>query len=160
SSGHPADQRRCGESGGGAFHYRLAGNRRDDAFCWPSDTCRIQLARQSTARPHMPQKTWELTGQYMESCDCDYLCPCIFTNSHGPAPQEHCPAFMVYRIARGHRGDVSLDGLKFALVIRSQRVMADGGGVFGVVVDEKANAAQRQALGDIVSGKAGGPPQM
>ena len=108
----------------------------------------------------MPQKTWELTGQYMESCDCDYLCPCIFTNPQGPATHEHCTALMVYRIDRGHKGDVSLDGLKFALVIRSKRIMADGDWVFGVVVDHKATEAQRQALGDIVSGKAGGPPQM
>jgi hypothetical protein len=32
--------------------------------------------------------------------------------------------------------------------------------VFGCVVDEKANDAQRKALTDIVSGLAGGPPQM
>ena len=23
----------------------------------------------------MAEKTWELSGQYMESCNCDYLCP-------------------------------------------------------------------------------------
>ena len=67
---------------------------------------------------------------------------------------------MVYRIDRGRHGDVSLDGLKFALVIRSGRVMSDGGWVFGCVVDEKASDAQRRALADIVGGTAGGPPQM
>ena len=108
----------------------------------------------------MPAKTWELAGEYMESCNCDYLCPCIFTNPQAPATHEHCTALMVYRIDRGRKDNVPLDGLKFALVIRSKRVMADGDWVFGCVVDEKADAAQRQALGDIVSGKAGGPPQM
>jgi hypothetical protein len=67
---------------------------------------------------------------------------------------------MVYRIDRGRHGAVSLDGLKFALVIRSGRIMADGGWVFGVVVDESADAGQRTALAEIVSGTAGGPPQM
>jgi hypothetical protein len=67
---------------------------------------------------------------------------------------------MVYRIDRGHHGDISLDGLRFALVIRSGRVMSDGGWVFGCVVDEKASEAQRQALAGIVSGTVGGPPQM
>ena len=38
--------------------------------------------------------------------------------------------------------------------------MADGGWVFGVVVDESASEAQRTALAEIVGGKAGGPPQM
>lgn len=108
----------------------------------------------------MAEKTWELSGQYMESCNCDYLCPCIYTNPQAEATHEHCYALMVYRIDRGRHGAVSLDGLKFALVIRSGRVMADGGWVFGVVVDEGASDAQRKALTEIVSGTAGGPPQM
>ncbi|MFO1159530.1 MAG: DUF1326 domain-containing protein [Reyranellaceae bacterium] len=108
----------------------------------------------------MAQKTWELSGEYMESCNCDYLCPCIFTNPQEGATHEHCTALMVYRIDRGRHEGVSLDGLKFALVIRSKRVMADGGWVFGVVVDEAASEAQRRALAAIVGGTAGGPPQM
>ena len=54
----------------------------------------------------MPQQTWELTGQYMESCNCDYLCPCIFTNPQAPATHETCTALMVYRIDRGRHGDL------------------------------------------------------
>src|SRR5215475_8970762 len=108
----------------------------------------------------MAEKSWNLSGQYMESCNCDYLCPCIYTNPQAPATHEHCYALMVYRIDRGRHGTVSLDGLKFALVIRSGRVMADGGWVFGVVVDASANESQRKALAEIVGGRAGGPPQM
>src|ERR1700752_46985 len=106
----------------------------------------------------MADKTWELSGQYMESCNCDYLCPCIFTNPQGEATHQNCVALMVYRIDRGRHGDIVLDGLKFALVIRSGRVMSDGGWGFGCVVDAKANDAQRRALADIASGQAGGPP--
>jgi hypothetical protein len=108
----------------------------------------------------MAEKTWEVSGQYMESCNCDYLCPCIFTNPQAAATHEHCYALMVYRIDRGHHRKVPLDGLKFALVIRSGRVMSEGGWVFACVVDEKADEAQRQALAAIASGKAGGPPQL
>ncbi len=108
----------------------------------------------------MADKLWELSGQYMESCNCDYLCPCIYTNPQGAATHEHCYALMVYRVERGRRGDVPLDGLKFAFVIRSGRVMADGGWVFAAVVDESANSAQRAALAGIASGEAGGPPQL
>jgi hypothetical protein len=108
----------------------------------------------------MAQKTWELSGEYMESCNCDYLCPCIFTNPQAEATHDHCTALMVYRIDRGRHGDVALDNLKFALVIRSKRIMSEGGWVFGCVVDETASEAQRQALGSIVSGTVGGPPQM
>ena len=65
---------------------------------------------------------------------------------------------MVFRIDGGKYGDTRLDGLKFALVIRSGKVMADGNWVFAGVVDEGADDAQRQALAAIVSGEAGGPP--
>src|SRR5260370_771698 len=116
------------------------------------------LAVPSEAEVGMAQKTWELSGEYMESCNCDYLCPCIFTNPQAPATHEHCTALMVYRIDHGRHGDISLDGLKFALVIRSGPVMSDGGWVFGCVVDEKASEAQRRALAGIVGGTADGPP--
>jgi len=101
---------------------------------------------------------WTIRGEYMESCNCDYLCPCIYTNPQGNATHEHCYSLQVYRIDEGKHGALPLAGLKFAFVIRSGRVMADGGWVFGVVVDEAADEAQRKALAAIVSGEAGGRP--
>ncbi len=96
----------------------------------------------------------------MESCDCDYLCPCIYTNPQGEVTHDHCTAIMVFRVDKGHSGGTDLAGLCFALVIRSGKVMADGDWIFAGVVDERANEAQRQALAAIVSGQAGGPPGM
>jgi hypothetical protein len=104
--------------------------------------------------------SWEISGEYMESCNCDYLCPCIYTNPQGPGTHDHCYAMMVYRIEKGRSGDTSLDGLSFALVIRSGKVMADGDWVFAGVVDENADNTQREALAAIVSGEAGGVPGM
>jgi hypothetical protein len=106
----------------------------------------------------MAQKTWTMHGEYMESCNCDYLCPCIYTNPQGPVTHDHCTAALVFRIDAGGYGDAKLDGLKFALVIRSAKVMADGNWIFAGVVDERADEAQRQALAAIVCGQAGGPP--
>ncbi len=108
----------------------------------------------------MPEQNWSLRGEYMESCNCDYLCPCVYTNPQGPATQDNCTAVMVFRIDEGRSGTVRLDGLKFALVIRSGKVMADGNWIFGAVVDEAADPAQRQALGAIASGEAGGTPSV
>ena len=99
-----------------------------------------------------------MRGEYAESCNCDYLCPCIYTNPQGPATNDHCIAAMVFRIDEGSCGATDLHGLKFALLIRSGKVMADGNWVFAGVVDERADNAQRQALAAIVSGEAGGPP--
>lgn len=102
--------------------------------------------------------TWNIRGEYMESCNCDYLCPCIYTNPQGEATNDHCYALLVFRIDQGTYGDVPLDGLKFALLIRSGKVMAHGDWVFAGVVDAAVDAAQREALTAIVSGEAGGPP--
>jgi len=106
----------------------------------------------------MAHQEWTMFGEYMESCNCDYLCPCVYTNPQGPVSYDHCTAVLVFRIDAGEYGSTKLDGLKFALVIRSGKVMADGNWVFAGVVDERADDAQRRALTVIASGEAGGPP--
>ena len=106
----------------------------------------------------MSEPGWVLRGEYMESCNCDYLCPCIYTTPQGPATFEHCYAMMAFRIDEGRAGSVVLDDLHFAFVIRSGKVMADGDWVFACVVDEAASTDQREALGAIASGGKGGIP--
>jgi hypothetical protein len=108
----------------------------------------------------MLEPKWSLRGEYMESCNCDYLCPCIYTNPQEAATHDHCTAVMVFRIDEGHFGETKLDGLKFALVIRSGRVMADGNWIFAGVVEDSANDLQRTALAAIVGGEAGGTPAL
>ncbi|MBC8242070.1 MAG: DUF1326 domain-containing protein [Alphaproteobacteria bacterium] len=108
----------------------------------------------------MAADQWNISGEYMESCNCDYLCPCIYTNPQGEATYEHCTALMAFRIDQGQYGAADLAGLKFALVIRSGRIMSDGGWVFANVVDEGADEGQRTALAAIVGGEAGGIPGM
>ena len=68
---------------------------------------------------------WQISGEYMESCNCDYLCPCIYTNPQGEVTHDHCTAALIFRIDQGRRGSIDLSGLCFALVIRS------GGGKVG-----------------------------
>src|SRR5437867_6713036 len=106
----------------------------------------------------MPEPNWWLRGEYMESCNCDYLCPCVYTNPQGPVTYDNCFAVLAFRIDEGRSGATRLDGVKFALVLRSGKVMADGNWVFGVIIDETADAAQRQALAAIAGGEAGGVP--
>ena len=106
----------------------------------------------------MATARWTVRGEYMESCNCDYLCPCVYTNPQAPVTYDNCTALMVYRIDDGQFDGTSLSGLKFAFVIRSGKVMADGNWIFAVVIDEAADAAQRAALSALASGEAGGPP--
>ena len=92
----------------------------------------------------MPVPKWSLSGEYMESCNCDYLCPCIYTNPQAPVTYDHCTAALVFRIDAGSCGDARLDGIKFALVIRSGKVMADGNWIFAGVVDESDADVRRR----------------
>jgi hypothetical protein len=108
----------------------------------------------------MQEQKWKLSGEFMESCNCDYLCPCIYTNSKGAATHDQCTSIQVYRIDRGRYGNTVLDGLKFVLIVRSGKVMANGDWIFAGIVDAEANDAQRRALAAIVSGEAGGPPAL
>ncbi len=104
--------------------------------------------------------SWRLSGEYMESCNCDYLCPCIYTNPQGEVTHDQCTALMVYRIDSGQCGGTTLDGLCFGLIIRSGKVMADGNWIFACVVDKRADSEQRAALEAILKGECGGRPAM
>jgi hypothetical protein len=106
----------------------------------------------------MAETKWQISGEYMESCNCDYLCPCIYTNPQGEVTHDHCTAALIFRIDKGQSGPTDLAGLSFALLIRSGKIMADGNWIFAGVVDERADAAQRAALSAIVGGEAGGTP--
>jgi len=106
----------------------------------------------------MSEEKWSIRGEYMESCNCDYLCPCVYTNPQGPVTYDHCTAVLVFRIDEGDFSGLPLGGCKFAFVLRSGKVMADGNWVFGVVVDDRAGPAQRAALARLAGGEAGGTP--
>lgn len=106
----------------------------------------------------MAETKWAIRGEYMESCNCDYLCPCVYTNPQGPVTYEHCIAVLVFRIDDGNFGGTPLGGCKFAFVLRSGKVMSDGNWVFAVVIDEAADANQRAALAQLAGGEAGGTP--
>lgn len=105
----------------------------------------------------MATTSWALQGQYMESCSCLFFCPCITRNAQLPATEDSCKVAMAFSVERGHHGDVRLDGLAFAVVAQSPRVMADGNWVMGLVIDAQAGDEQAGALAAIVSGAAGGP---
>ena len=106
----------------------------------------------------MTATRWKLAGEYSESCNCDFLCPCIYTNPQAPVTHDRCTSLQVYQIDRGSYGEVDLGGLSFALIIHSGKVMWQGDWTFAAVVDEKGTTAQREALTKIVSGAAGGTP--
>ena len=103
---------------------------------------------------------WSMNGEYFENCNCDVLCPCITWSMAGPADNERCYVPLICHIDEGQKDGLSLDGLNVILVCDAPQVMGSGGWRVAVYIDERADAAQQAALGEIFSGAAGGPPGM
>ena len=53
---------------------------------------------------------WQISGEYMETCNCAFLCPCIVTNLQGRPTEGDCKAALGMHIETGNKDGVSLDG--------------------------------------------------
>ena len=100
-------------------------------------------------------KKWFFEADYLQSCNCDYGCPCEFS---APPTTGACEGLCVWRIDKGEHGEVSLNGLGLGLAVKWPGAIHEGNGSGLVFVDENASSQQRDALLEIVSGKAGGLP--
>jgi len=99
---------------------------------------------------------WQIRGQYMETCNCDFLCPCIISGlsetTHG-----HCIFAMAFHIEEGTFNGTSLDGLNFVIVCRTPGQMVEGNWEVGLIADDHATQEQQEAITQIATGQAGGP---
>lgn len=100
---------------------------------------------------------WRIEGQYMETCNCNFLCPCITSNLTARPSEGDCKAAVAMRIDKGYKDDVKLDGLSFIVLMHSPKAMAEGNFTVGLIVDERASDKQVEAIGAIATGAAGGP---
>jgi hypothetical protein len=93
---------------------------------------------------------WRVRADEFANCNCAYGCPCQFNAlpTHGS-----CEAVIGYRIHEGHFGDVRLDGLAAALFVDFPKAIHEGNGTMQLVIDERADARQREALVKILSGE-------
>jgi hypothetical protein len=93
---------------------------------------------------------WAVQATEFANCNCTYGCPCQF---NVPPDKGFCEAVAGYQINQGHFGDVKLDGLRAAAMWHWPGAIHEGNGVMQVVVDERADAAQRDAIVKILSGQ-------
>jgi hypothetical protein len=100
---------------------------------------------------------WRIEGQYFETCNCSYICPCISSNLTARPTEGDCKAAITMKIDKGQKDDVKLDGLTFIVLLHSPKAMADGNITVGLIIDERATDKQTEAIGAIASGAAGGP---
>ena len=99
---------------------------------------------------------WKVAGQYVETCNCDFVCPCV-TSALAKSTHGFCTFAMGFRIDSGDYNGTKLDGRAFVVVGHTPGHMAEGNWQVGLVIDEAADDAQAEAITAIASGQAGGP---
>jgi len=97
---------------------------------------------------------WLLRGPQFGNCNCAYGCPCQFGS---PSTNGFCHAMGAIRVTEGYFNDVRLDGLAFAFLMQWPGEIAQGNGRCQSIIDERANEAQREALGKILRGESTTP---
>ena len=109
-------------------------------------------ASTSVSSQSVPQ--WKVRGHVVLACNCDYGCPCNF---NGLPTTGKCEGNWNWHIDRGDYGDVPLSGLNFGVAVNWPGAIHEGNGHALVVIDERADKRQRQALTTLISGQGGGP---
>ena len=99
---------------------------------------------------------WNVKGSYIETCSCDFFCPCNFSLANG-ADYDYCRAALAFHIRDGEIDGVDVSGLKAAFVIDTPKVMTDGNWRLGMFVDETASDEQADRIVAVFSGQLGGP---
>ena len=97
---------------------------------------------------------WQLSGQVLESCNCNMVCPCVF----GPAKPDQgwCGGALVFDIQTGTSDGVSLAGTRTALALDLPGDFLGGNGTGRLYVGASAGPDQRRELEAIFSGQKGG----
>lgn len=99
------------------------------------------------------QVSWEIHGEEVGSCNCNWACPCQF---NADPTDGHCRAVIGFAIGRGNFGDTDLGGVRFAEIVSFPGPIHEGDGTSQLVLDESASEEQRGAIRQLVSGEHGG----
>jgi hypothetical protein len=98
--------------------------------------------------------SYSLEGTILEVCNCDILCPCWV----GEDPDNGtCDAVVAWHIDQGQIDGLDVSGRTIALLGFVPGNILQGNWKAAVFVDDKASDAQMQAIGDVWTGKKGGP---
>ena len=98
----------------------------------------------------MAMTEWFVKAREFSNCNCSYGCPCQFNAlpTHG-----NCMAAIGYQIDEGRFGDVKLDGLRAVATYKWPGAVHQGNGTMQLIIDERADGRQRDALLRVMSGK-------
>lgn len=97
----------------------------------------------------MNMADWRMQGDEFATCNCNWGCPCQFSAlpTHGK-----CEAVVAMRIDHGYFNETILDGLIWVATFAWPGAIHQGNRRCQVFIEQRASAAQRQALLTILSG--------
>ena len=99
------------------------------------------------------ETAWHMQGDVLEMCSCNTVCPCNYGGDPSDLP---CEAVLCLRIDQGNYGSTGLSGLNVVLYIQIPGKPFEGNWTLGVYLDQQASQTQAEAIGNILSGQAGG----
>ena len=102
--------------------------------------------------------SFRVRGAYLESCNCDAVCPCRMVGGVPGGRSTHgtCFGLLTWRIDEGHVEDVDVSGLAVALVFDYDDDEAGSPWTLTLHVDSRGSAEQRGALAALFLGGLGG----
>lgn len=98
----------------------------------------------------MPDQ-WEFKSHTYDNCNCSVSCGCQFNE---PTTHGNCHFAYTGSVVDGHFNGISLAGLNWSLICLFPNEISEGNGKRQIVIDERADEAQRSALETIISGEA------
>ncbi|MCZ6843815.1 MAG: DUF1326 domain-containing protein [SAR324 cluster bacterium] len=98
----------------------------------------------------MAHINWTIKGPEYGNCNCAWGCPCQF---NALPTDGTCKAVVGMRIDEGIFGDTKLDGLCWAGSFQWPGPVHEGNGACQFFIDERADEAQRHAIGEIINGR-------
>lgn len=102
--------------------------------------------------------SWQISGTYFESCNCEVICPCrrIGGVPGGRSTYGICMGALSWAIQEGHDDGVDLGGLAAVLVFDYDDDEQGSPWRLVLHVDARGDERQRAALADILLGRRGG----
>jgi hypothetical protein len=102
--------------------------------------------------------SWRVSGTYLESCNCDAICPCRRIDGVRGGRSTHgiCEGALSWQIVDGQADGTDLSGLAVALAARYSDDEEGSPWTWLLYLDERGTAEQHKALEEIWTGSVAG----
>jgi hypothetical protein len=99
---------------------------------------------------------WRVSGTYLESCNCDAICPCRDINGIPGGRSTHgiCLGVLSWLVVDGHADETDLSGLAVTLATRYSDDEEGSPWSWILYLDDRGTAEQHRVLEEIWTGRA------